>query len=38
MAPPAPAVAAAIYNAAGIWMESMPVTREKVLAELRKVR
>jgi xanthine dehydrogenase molybdenum-binding subunit len=38
MAPPAPAVAAAIYNAAGIWMESMPVTREKVLAELRRVR
>ena len=38
MAPPAPAVAAAIYNAVGIWMESMPVTREKLLAELRKVR
>jgi xanthine dehydrogenase molybdenum-binding subunit len=38
MAPPAPAVAAAVYNAAGIWMESMPLTREKVLAELRRVR
>ena len=38
MGPPAPAVAAAVYNAVGVWMESMPLTREKLLAELRKVR
>jgi CO/xanthine dehydrogenase Mo-binding subunit len=38
MAPPAPAVAAAVYNAVGVWMENMPITREKLLAELRKVR
>jgi CO/xanthine dehydrogenase Mo-binding subunit len=38
MAPPAPAVAAAVYNAVGVWMDSMPMTREKLLAELRKVR
>jgi len=38
MAPPAPAVAAAIYNAAAVWMENMPITREKVLAALRNVR
>jgi CO/xanthine dehydrogenase Mo-binding subunit len=38
MAPPAPAVAAAVYNAVGIWMDHMPITREKVLAALRNVR
>jgi CO/xanthine dehydrogenase Mo-binding subunit len=38
MGPPAAAVAAAIHNAVGVWTESMPVTREKLLAELRKVR
>jgi CO/xanthine dehydrogenase Mo-binding subunit len=38
MAPPAPAVAAAVYNAVGVWMESMPMTREKLLTELRRVR
>jgi xanthine dehydrogenase molybdenum-binding subunit len=38
MAPPAPAVAAAVYNAAGVWMESMPITREKLVAALRNVR
>jgi xanthine dehydrogenase molybdenum-binding subunit len=38
MAPPAPAIAAAVYNAAGVWMEHMPLTREKLLAELRRVR
>jgi xanthine dehydrogenase molybdenum-binding subunit len=38
MAPPAPAVAAAVYNAVGVWMESMPITREKLLAALRNVR
>ena len=38
MAPPAPAVAAAVHNAVGVWMENMPLTREKVLAALRNVR
>ncbi|MBI4445968.1 MAG: xanthine dehydrogenase family protein molybdopterin-binding subunit [Acidobacteria bacterium] len=38
MAPPAPAVAAAVYNAVGVWMESMPLTREKLLAALKNVR
>ena len=38
MAPPAPAVAAAIYNAVGAWMEHMPVTREKLVAALKTVR
>lgn len=38
MAPPAPAVAAAVYNAVGVWMENMPITREKLLAALKNVR
>jgi CO/xanthine dehydrogenase Mo-binding subunit len=38
MAPPAPTVAAAIHNAVGVWMQHMPVTREKLLAELKNVR
>lgn len=38
MAPPAPAVAAAVYNAVGAWVDDMPMTREKVLAALRNVR
>ncbi|MBI2817109.1 MAG: xanthine dehydrogenase family protein molybdopterin-binding subunit [Acidobacteria bacterium] len=38
MAPPAPAIAAAVYNAVGAWIDSMPMTREKVLAALRNVR
>jgi CO/xanthine dehydrogenase Mo-binding subunit len=38
MGPPAAAVAAAVYSAAGIWIENMPMTREKVLAALRNVR
>ena len=38
MAPPAPAVAAAVYNATGIWLDNMPITREKVLAALKNVR
>jgi xanthine dehydrogenase molybdenum-binding subunit len=35
MAPPAPTVANAIYNAVGVWMKDMPVTREKLLAALK---
>ncbi len=38
MSPPAPAVAAAIHNAVGAWMEDMPITREKVVAALKTVR
>ncbi|MGH6690538.1 MAG: molybdopterin cofactor-binding domain-containing protein, partial [Gammaproteobacteria bacterium] len=38
MAPPAPAVAAAVYNAVGAWMEDMPITREKLVAALKTVR
>jgi xanthine dehydrogenase molybdenum-binding subunit len=38
MAPPAPTVAAAVHNAVGVWMEQMPMTREKLLAALRNVR
>ena len=38
MSPPAPTVAAAVYNAVGAWMDSMPMTREKILAGLRNVR
>jgi CO/xanthine dehydrogenase Mo-binding subunit len=38
MAPPAPAVAAAVYNAVGVWMDRMPMTREKLIAALKTVR
>lgn len=38
MSPPAPAVAAAVYNAVGVWMDHMPITREKLLAALKNVR
>ncbi|HZO26198.1 MAG TPA: xanthine dehydrogenase family protein molybdopterin-binding subunit [Chloroflexota bacterium] len=38
MGPPAAAVAAAVYNATGAWIDSMPMTREKLLAALRSVR
>ena len=35
MAPGAPAVSAAVYNAIGAWITDMPITREKVLAALK---
>ncbi len=38
MAPGAPAVAAAVYNAVGVWMDSMPISRDQLLTELRNVR
>jgi len=38
MGPPAAAVAAAVYNAVGAWMERMPITREKLIAALKTVR
>lgn len=38
MSPPAPAVAAAVHNAVGAWMEHMPITRDKLVAALKTVR
>jgi CO/xanthine dehydrogenase Mo-binding subunit len=38
MAPPAPVIASAVYNAVGVWMENMPLTREKLVAALKSVR
>jgi CO/xanthine dehydrogenase Mo-binding subunit len=38
MGPPAPTIAAAVYNATGAWIDSMPMTREKLLTALRSVR
>ena len=38
MGPPPPAVAAAVYNAVGVWMDHMPITPEKLLAGLKTVR
>ena len=35
MSPPAPTIAAAVYNAVGVWITDMPITREKVLAALK---
>jgi CO/xanthine dehydrogenase Mo-binding subunit len=35
MAPPAPAVVNAVYNAVGVWVTEMPLTREKLLAALK---
>jgi len=35
MAPAAPAIANAVYNAVGAWVTEMPLTREKLLAALR---
>ncbi|MGH2796825.1 MAG: xanthine dehydrogenase family protein molybdopterin-binding subunit [Thermoleophilaceae bacterium] len=34
MAPPAPAIVNAVYNAVGAWVTEMPITREKLLAAL----
>jgi CO/xanthine dehydrogenase Mo-binding subunit len=36
MLPFAPAVAAAIYDATGVWIDEIPITPEKVVAALRK--
>jgi CO/xanthine dehydrogenase Mo-binding subunit len=35
MSPPAPAVVNAVYNAVGVWVTDMPLTREKLLAALK---
>ena len=34
--PLAPAIAAAIYDAAGVWIDSQPFTAQKVLQALRE--
>ena len=38
MVPMAPAIAAAIHDATGVWMTSQPMTPEKVLAALHAAR
>jgi xanthine dehydrogenase molybdenum-binding subunit len=35
MAPPAPAIVNAVYNAVGVWVTEMPLTRDKLLAAIR---
>jgi xanthine dehydrogenase molybdenum-binding subunit len=35
MGPPAPAIVNAVYNAVGVWVTDMPLTREKLLAALK---
>jgi CO/xanthine dehydrogenase Mo-binding subunit len=35
MGPPAPAVVNAVYNAVGVWVTDMPLTREKLIAALK---
>jgi CO/xanthine dehydrogenase Mo-binding subunit len=35
MAPPSPTIASAVYNAVGVWVTDMPITREKLLAALK---
>jgi CO/xanthine dehydrogenase Mo-binding subunit len=35
MGPPAPTITNAVYNAVGIWIHDMPISREKVLAALK---
>jgi xanthine dehydrogenase molybdenum-binding subunit len=35
MGPPAPAIVNAVYNAVGVWITDMPLTRDKLLAALK---
>lgn len=35
MGPPGAVIVNAVYNALGVWVESLPVTREKILAALK---
>ena len=35
MAAPAPAIVNAVYNAVGVWVTEMPLTRDKLLAAIR---
>jgi xanthine dehydrogenase molybdenum-binding subunit len=36
LALPPPTIANAVYNAIGVWVESLPITRDKILAGLKK--
>jgi CO/xanthine dehydrogenase Mo-binding subunit len=38
LVPFAPAVAAAIYDATGAWLDDLPMTPERILAAIQKVR
>ena len=35
MGPPAPAIVNAVYNAVGVWITDMPLTRDKLIAALK---
>jgi CO/xanthine dehydrogenase Mo-binding subunit len=35
MGPPAPAIVNAVYNAVGVWVTEMPLTRDKLLAAIK---
>src|SRR6266851_5673939 len=35
MAPPAPTIVNAVYNAVGVWVTEMPLTRDKLLAAIK---
>ena len=35
MGPPAPTIVNAVYNAVGVWITDMPLTRDKLLAALK---
>ena len=35
--PATPAITHAVYNAIGVWITDMPISREKILAGLKKV-
>jgi len=35
MSPPAPAIVNAVYNAVGVWVTEMPLTRDKLLAAIK---
>jgi xanthine dehydrogenase molybdenum-binding subunit len=35
MAPPAPAIVNAVFNAVGVWVTEMPLTRDKLLAAIK---
>jgi CO/xanthine dehydrogenase Mo-binding subunit len=37
-APPAPAIANAIYNAIGVRIHDAPITRDKVLAAIKQMK
>jgi CO/xanthine dehydrogenase Mo-binding subunit len=36
MGPPAPTISNAVHNAVGVWLDEHPITRERLIAALRK--